>query len=217
MPVTDLISIFLYDYPFVQKNFIKNPAFHFEGPYEKGQVQLNEGDIVIDAGANIGLFSLLASKKIGNKGKVLAFEPINEAKELLQQNIQENNLQNILIAPYALGDENKRVTFSLDEGLLGSSSVFKKGSKTEDVNQVTLDEYIDANNIQKIDFIKADIEGAERDFLKGAKKTIKKFKPKLAICIYHLPDDPKVIEELLSSFVPEYTFVKTDTKIFASI
>ena len=49
------------------------------------------------------------------------------------------------------------------------------------------------------------------------KKTIKKYKPKLAICIYHLPDDPEVIEKLILDYVPEYNIKKTKQKIFAWI
>ena len=65
--------------------------------------------------------------------------------------------------------------------------------ETKTVNVTTIDEFVKSNNIEKVDFIKADIEGAERDMLRGATEVLKKFAPKLAICIYHLPDDKEVL------------------------
>lgn len=166
-PISDLMSIFLYHHPYIQKNFIHNSAFPFEGPYEQGAVTLAKGDVVVDAGANIGIFSLLAAQKVGPEGRVISFEPITEAAELLQKNIDANKLANTRVAPYALGSAKKKVQFSIDEGLLGSSSVFEKGAKTVEVEQVTLDEYVAEHHIPKVDFIKADIEGMERFLLQG--------------------------------------------------
>lgn len=71
------------------------------------------------------------------------------------------------------------------------------------------------NKIPKIDFIKVDVEGMERDLLIGAEETIKRFKPKIAICIYHRPDDPEVIEGIIKKFVPTYKITKTNYKLFA--
>ncbi|MGC9049063.1 MAG: FkbM family methyltransferase [Patescibacteria group bacterium] len=69
------------------------------------------------------------------------------------------------------------------------------------------------NDVKQIDFIKVDIEGMERNLLAGAEKTIKKFKPKIAIRTYHRPDDPEVLERMIKSFVPEYNIIKT-SKVF---
>lgn len=217
LPISDVMSILLYQHPYVQRNFVSNPVFHLEGPYEDGNVTLKENDIVIDAGANIGIFSLFASKKVGSGGVVYSFEPITEAAELLTKNIAANKLSNVVWAPYALSDRRQRISISLDEGLLGNSAILNKSEKIEEVEGITLDEYVEENDIKRVDFIKADIEGAERYFLQGAKQTITKHRPRIAICTYHLPDDPEVIENLLRSYVPEYTFLKTDTKLFASV
>ena len=83
--------------------------------------------------------------------------------------------------------------------------------------QITLDEFIERNGISRVDFIKADIEGMERNLLKGAGQTLKKFKPKLAFCTYHLPDDEKVLENMLKSCCPEYEIIKENNKIYAWI
>ncbi|GHV33865.1 hypothetical protein FACS1894187_03280 [Synergistales bacterium] len=68
-----------------------------------------------------------------------------------------------------------------------------------------------------MDFIKADIEGYERYMLKGAAKTLKKFAPKLALCTYHLPDDPEVMEKIIKEANPAYNVIQKRTKLFASV
>jgi FkbM family methyltransferase len=69
--------------------------------------------------------------------------------------------------------------------------------KTTKIKITTLDKFACEQNRKRLDFIKADIEGAERDMLAGAKNVLKEFAPKLAICTYHLPDDPEVLMDFL--------------------
>jgi hypothetical protein len=68
-----------------------------------------------------------------------------------------------------------------------------------------------------VDFIKADIEGAERLMLKGAQKTLARFAPKLALCTYHLPDDPDVMEKLIMEANPNYKIVHKWFKLYAYV
>jgi hypothetical protein len=74
-----------------------------------------------------------------------------------------------------------------------------------------------AIDIKKIDFIKVDIEGAERDMLRGATNVLKTFAPKLAICTYHLPDDPMVLEDIILEANPKYKVVHLKMKLFACV
>lgn len=192
----------------------KNPFYVSEGSYEKFGVVLSPDDFVLDAGANIGMFSVLASSVVGEQGKIFAFEPLKEISDVLEENSAKNNCNNIIIENKILGEKNKTVEFyyNLDSNYNAASKTLKHdGDKVVSLEQVTLDEYVLKNNIEKIDFIKADIEGAERDLLKGAEETIKRFKPKLAIRTYHLPDDPEVLYNIVHSFVPEYN-IKLDNK-----
>lgn len=78
-----------------------------------------------------------------------------------------------------------------------------------------MDEFVKTNRIDKVDFIKADIEGMERNLLKGTELTIKMFKPKIAICIYHRLDDPQILKSIINKFVPDYKFIKTSAKLYA--
>jgi uncharacterized protein Usg len=71
--------------------------------------------------------------------------------------------------------------------------------------------------LRTVDFIKADIEGAERYMLEGAKLVLKEFAPKLSICTYHLPDDPKVLKQFIKDANPKYTIFEKFKKIYAYI
>jgi hypothetical protein len=71
--------------------------------------------------------------------------------------------------------------------------------------------------LERVDFIKADIEGAEREMLKGAAHVLKTFAPKLAICTYHLPDDPEVLEQIIKEANPNYKIVHLRHKLFATV
>jgi hypothetical protein len=70
------------------------------------------------------------------------------------------------------------------------SGANRKRQKQLVVPAITLDAFVERNNIERVDFIKADIEGAERNMLRGAKRILREFAPKLSICTYHLPDRP---------------------------
>lgn len=216
-PTLEFIDIYASNFRYIKKNFANNSAYVFEGPYEKNNAVLKMGDYVIDAGAHIGLFSLLASKKIGSRGKVFSFEPVAGTRELLQKNIAVNKVDNIVIAPYALGKNDREIEFNVSDNTGESSARHLKNSTKEKIKQITLDKFLLNNSVKKVDFIKADIEGMERDLLEGAEKTIKKFKPIISICIYHNPDDHVIIENIIKKFVPEYNIIKTKSKLYAWI
>ena len=210
-------------YPYVKKfsaakiNLLDFFPGH-EGPYEKGEVELKEEDWVVDAGANIGMFSLFASKKVGDKGKIFSFEPVPATQKLLKRNIELNGLKNVEVVPFALGEKKGELSFSIfPESLECSSGFFDNEGSRETVSQTTLDAFVEENRIPRIDFIKSDVEGMERNLLAGARNTIKKFKPKLALCIYHRPDDPELLEKMIKDFVPEYKIIKGKEKLFAYI
>jgi FkbM family methyltransferase len=77
---------------------------------------------------------------------------------------------------------------------------------SESVKAVKIDTLVEELGLERVDFIKMDVEGAEVDALLGAKETISQFKPKLAICTYHRPTDPIEIRKILSQYNPNYKF-----------
>tara|TARA_B110000008_G_C16945508_1_gene554245 strand:- start:610 stop:1575 length:966 start_codon:yes stop_codon:yes gene_type:complete len=138
---------------------------------------------VIDIGANFGWYSIHFSKLVGQNGKVFAFEPVPETYEELNSNIKLNFSQNIKVFNFALGNKNETISFNVPafDGGSGASSEFLRYSKKIQTSIHKLDEVIKDQDIDKIDFIKADIEGGELNMLKGAEKLIKHFKPKMLI------------------------------------
>ncbi|GMO42746.1 MAG: hypothetical protein Ta2B_23060 [Termitinemataceae bacterium] len=76
---------------------------------------------------------------------------------------------------------------------------------------------IAANEYLEVPFIKSDIEGAERDMLRGAFNVLQKFAPKLAICTYHLQDDPQVLKNIILQANPKYRIVQLRNKLLACV
>jgi len=184
-----------------------------EGPYLYNKVKINTGDIVIDAGANIGMFSALASR-LG--AIVYAFEPIEKIREkCLKRTVSLNS--NINIIPLALSNKKEKNVL-MKGGFVDASMISKfqfSDDISEEVSTITLDEWVKQNNIPRIDFIKADIEGAERLMLEGAQWVLKTYAPKLAICTYHLPDDKEVLTKLILQANPNYKIEYAWVKLYA--
>jgi FkbM family methyltransferase len=138
---------------------------------------LKEGDTFFDIGANIGLFSLHLSNVVGNNGKIFAFEPTPETFRRLNENIEINGFKNILTENIGLSDQNGKMDFNISNSGFDAWNSFAKlddigKADTIQVSVYTLDDYIDNNNINKIDLIKLDVEGWELFVLKGGVKLL---------------------------------------------
>jgi FkbM family methyltransferase len=190
----------------------------YEGPYGycdgAFDVTVHPGDVVIDVGAWLGDFSAYAA----SKGAIAyAFEPVTETFELLRKTSELND-NKIYPVQKALSDNEGEMTISISKDNSGGNSiVLKNNTARERITVSTLDKFVKENSIEKIDFIKADIEGAERDMLKGASYVLKTFAPKLAICTYHLPDDPEVLEKIIREANPNYKVIHLRHKLFAAV
>lgn len=146
---------------------------------------LHEGDVFVDAGANVGSYTLIAAKQVGKTGRVFAFEPVGEIYNRLVENVKLNEYDNIQAEKKALYDKNTTLELFLANKMnLGMSSIYHhdtESGKIESVDAVKLDDYIKYQNIKRINLIKIDIEGSEMHALKGMQKTLEKFRPKLLI------------------------------------
>lgn len=191
-----------------------------EGPYCYHNVDIKAGDVVLDMGANIGLFSAAAAA-VGCK--VYAFEPIHFVAEYLRKTTKLYDGQ-IEVIEAAACDCDGQVEFTQvpedfhDIGgstiLVGARpSVFTKVW----VDAVTVDSFVKEKGLNKVDFIKADIEGAERNMLAGAQNTLREYAPKLALCTYHLPDDKEVMTELIMKANPRYVIEYQWEKLYAYV
>lgn len=191
-----------------------------ESPYELGKICLNKDDVVIDCGANIGLFSILASLK----GCITyAIEPDKKTCAIMEQVKILNNMD-FKIFQLALSDKNEEKDFYIHPDNCAVATfkrnIVNKNPKpetflTEKIQCQTLDNFVYGNKIKKIDFIKVDIEGSEKEMLKGAKQTLKEFSPMLSIAAYHYDDDIKEITKLIKDINKNYIVSHTDNKIYA--
>jgi len=177
---------------------------------------LKPDSVILDCGANIGIFSLYASS-LSPKGKIYSFEPTEGIFGILHKNIVSNGLERRIFAyNLALGDKKRMAEIIINDNYNITANTildsdFLKGresnyNKKESVEMTTIDDFIRENNIQKVDFIKMDTEGYEKQILKGARLTIKKFHPVIACSAYHLPEDKKEIPKLVLEIEPNYKY-----------
>lgn len=146
--------------------------------------KINNGDVVIDIGANIGYYTILFSNKVGKKGKVISIEPDETNYKILQKNIKENNLKNVIVVKKALGNENKKIYLYKSEENYGDHRVWGDKNKTADTKRERisvecqkLDDLIKDLKEEKINFIKMDVQGFEGKVIEGGQKVIKENKP----------------------------------------
>jgi FkbM family methyltransferase len=147
--------------------------------------------VCIDIGANIGYYTCLLAKMCP-LGKIYAFEPSDIDFSLLSLNIYLNNFKNVHLNNLAIGNKNgfNNFNITIDSGL--SSLKDTKRGKVDKVKKVkiqTLDSYVLENQIDRVDFIKIDVEGAEMLILKGSRYCLEKLKPniiQIEICIKNL-------------------------------
>jgi FkbM family methyltransferase len=140
---------------------------------------IKEGHIVIDVGANIGYYTLIFAQLAGTTGKVFAFEPEPKNFELLQKNVKVNDYSNTINQNYAVSDSNGNVSlFLAKNGIVGHRiSNFDINSNSILVKKIPLDDYFTKLNLlDKINFVKIDVEGFEFGVLKGMTKIIEKSK-----------------------------------------
>jgi FkbM family methyltransferase len=188
------------------------------------KIEVEEGDVVIDAGGCYGDTALYFAHKGGKNGKVYSFEFIPENITIFKKNCGLNPLleKKIELIQRPIWSESKIPVYYRSDGPGSKVSFDEIPDMTGKTTTIAIDDFIHTNKIEKVDFIKMDIEGAELNALKGAVDTIKKYKPKLAICVYHSIEDfgtiPKFINELnlgYKFYLGHYTIYQEETVLFA--
>jgi len=162
------------------------------GVFEHDETELlknivQAGDVVLDIGGNLGYHTLILSDLVGVQGKVFSFEPSLENFGLLKKNVLENNLQNVKIERLAISNISSTTKLFLSEGP-GGHRIQQSNFCTDNfdvVNTITLDEYFkDDPIINKINFLKIDVEGAELNVLQGMKSILKNENLKILVELY---------------------------------
>jgi FkbM family methyltransferase len=152
------------------------------GVFERAEILfverfLRAGMTVLDIGAHHGLYTLLASKRVGGAGRVVAFEPSPRERAQLSRNLKINFCSNVRVEAWALGKERSQAElFLVNGGEDGCNSlrapIAAGGASPMSVAVARLDDWMEENGIAQVDFIKLDVEGGERDVLRGAGKLL---------------------------------------------
>ncbi len=135
---------------------------------------LKPGMVFFDLGAHIGFFTLLAARLVGPSGRVYAFEPMNETRQLLELNIQENDFADrVTVAPYAVSDKSRILHFDSHPKESVSAKMAlanESGPDVVEVKAVSLDDFTADMESPRVDLIKMDIEGCETEGLRGMRR-----------------------------------------------
>ena len=177
---------------------------------------LAPGDVFVDGGANIGLFTLAAAAQVGTTGKVIAFEPAREVRLRLTQNVALNRLIQVEVVPFALSSAAGEATFRTFDiagaGLnhLGPSN--GESGNVEAVTLTTLDAAVGATDRRRLKLLKLDLEGAEHAALRGASEILRDVHPDIIIEIEesHLKRLGSSVPEIASLLTAHgYAFFQT--------
>ena len=170
-----LFIIQRFKYPLEIEVFITFYIFGLKQYNIKNIFEVKNDAVVFDIGAFKGDTAYFFSKKCSNKARIYAFEPDENNYKILLKIKDKYKLNNVIASNILFSNSETEINFlSMD---LNRPAVKMKST--------TIDKFVEENNIEKIDYIKMDVEGAEKNILEGSIKTIKKFKPFLAIAIYH--------------------------------
>ena len=166
--------------------------------FEPGFLSYGKDEILIDAGCCNLETSLAFKKYCKDIKKIYAFEPDQACYEACLVRKEETSFSEVEILPFATWSERTELRFAATNDC--ASCICENGNVR--IPAVPIDEAI--AHTDKITMIKMDVEGAELETLKGARKTIQQDKPKLAVCIYHKPEDIVEIPLYIKELVPEY-------------
>ncbi|MGA2430340.1 MAG: FkbM family methyltransferase, partial [Candidatus Acidiferrum sp.] len=161
-----------------------------QGRFEVAEVRFVErfvkvGMTVLDIGAHHGFYTLLCSKRVGSGGRVVAFEPSPRERKALQLHLKLNRCRNVSVEPLALGNEDATGNLYVIEGRNTGCNSLKPPTAVGDIAPVSvrvarLDEWLRQRKLDRVDFIKVDVEGGELALLKGAAQLLER-KPRPVI------------------------------------
>lgn len=205
----DIVSVFLLE------------QYSYRG--SSASVSAQPGDVVIDAGGCWGDTALYFASLVGEAGRVYTFEFDPESLEILRANLALNPqlAGRIEIVEQALWDSSgERIAFT-QAGRC--TTVNGDGARSLMVPTITLDDFVEQRGIDRVGFVKADVEGSELRLLQGAGRSLQRFAPRLAIAAYHREDDLIRLPQELQALRPGYRLhlagfspVEEETVLFAA-
>jgi len=145
---------------------------------------LKAGMVFIDVGANDGYYSLFAARRVGPTGKVVAVEPSTRERVNLRRNLMRNNLSNVEVVAAALGAVSGEADLRLAQGAHSGHNTLGQfahddvmAANLERVTVKTLDSVVHELGLERVDFIKIDVEGAEANVVTGSRRVLREMKP----------------------------------------
>ncbi len=189
-------------------------------------IKVEKDDYVIDGGGCWGETALMFASLTGSGGKVYSFEFIPKNLKIFNTNLDLNPAEKktITLIENPLWKFGGLKLYCTDRGPASTVSTDPTQKHDLVVSTLSIDELVQNGKIEKVDFLKLDIEGAELNTLMGAVETIKKFKPKLAIALYHSAEDFDTIPRFIHSLGLGYKFYfshatihREESMLFASV
>lgn len=188
-------------------SFYRELAEQEVGIYGGTPAAIRPGDVVLDCGAHYGVFTKTALK--AGARLVVAIEPNPLSLECLRRNLSEQiQAGQVILYPKGVWDKDDTLRLIIDPRNSANDSLVRRrqGSTGVTVQLTTIDRLVSELKLERVDFVKMDIEGAEPRALAGATKTIEKFRPRMAICVYHEPEHPAQIPKLVRRVRPDYQY-----------
>ena len=162
--------------------------------YEIDEIKIKPGDVVIDCGGHVGFYTKLALSR--GAELVVAFEPDPENYWCFRENLKDEIADGrVKLIQAGVWDKKDKLTFFHSTSNPGAHGFFRQAGAVayDDVPVAPLDDFVAELGLDRVDWIKMDIEGAEQRALNGAAKVLQRFKPHLAICTYHRVDDHEAV------------------------
>lgn len=205
----DLVSVFLLG----QYSYSRGPT----------HVSVQPGDVVLDVGGCWGDTALYFASLVGAQGKVYTFEVDPESLQILRTNLALNPelARRVEVVPVALWRKSDETLEFAQAGRMTTVLEEKRGGAVS-ATTLTLDDFVTRHGLNRVDFVKMDVEGAELDVLDGARETLERFGPKLGVAAYHRDDDLVRIPETLLAindgyrfYLESYSPIEDETVLFA--
>ncbi|MGB2091997.1 MAG: FkbM family methyltransferase [Akkermansiaceae bacterium] len=187
-------------------------------------IEVDSGDVVLDCGGCYGDTALYFAHKSSDKGSVYSFEFVPSNLEIWERNTKMNPklAERIHLVKAPLWSESGQPLYIEGKGPASKVVAEPESKDALEVRTISIDDMVSEQNLSKVSFIKMDIEGAELQALKGAANTLRQYRPKLAICVYHDLEDfwtiPQYLEELdlgYRFYLRHFTIFQGETVLFA--
>lgn len=196
-----------YDFKLAAYEWVLSIHDVFYNQYEHKDFRIRRGDVIVDAGGFIGDTAALFCVKTDNDCEIHSFELLDENIALFEHNNRLNGIvDRVRLNKLALSDKSGDVVTIKQATLQGATSLSANEGPGDKIATITLDDYVLEHKLSRVDFIKMDIEGSEIPALRGAINTIRHFKPRLALCLYHKWDDVITIPRFLAETGVDYRF-----------